>query len=414
MKTIAPLPLLSLSRRTLLKASGAFLITATLTGHQGAASAADDVIRIGAPLPVTGALSPEGTKLRQGYDLWLEQVNAHGGIKVGNQRRKVELVFGDYQSNTPRAVQLAEKMIVEDKVNFLFSPFGSGATKAVSSVAEKYGTPMIASSASSNEVFNQGYKNLFGIYTDNSTLSEPIATLVRAKGPQIRRVAILARNDLYPLSLANEFEKSARKRGFEVVYFERYPIGTLDHAAAISQLRNSKPDWVIVTGYINDLILVRKQLADQKVTTPALTMINGPAYQEWAAASGDLAENVTTASWFHSVLRYKSNDLFGSTERFVKLFRDKYKADPDFTQASGAGVGVLLQLAIERAGSIDHEKVRAALRQGNFATFFGPLSFDATGIANSYTPPVFQIQNRKVAVVYPSEVKTADFQLGTR
>ena len=401
------------SRRALQRVAAFALITVTLTGF-GTSAAAADVIRIGAPLPVTGALSPEGTKLRQGYDLWLEQVNAAGGIKVGDKRRKVELVFGDYQSNTPRAVQLAEKLIAEDKVDFLFSPFGSGATKAVSSVAEKYGTPMIASSASSYEVFNQGYKNLFGIYTDNSTLTEPIATLVRAKGPEIRRVAILARNDLYPLSLANEFEKSAKKRGFEVVYFERYQIGTLDHAAAISQIRSSKPDWIIVTGYINDLILVRKQLADQKVSTPALTMINGPAYSEWAAASGDLAENVTTASWFHSVLRYKSTDIFGSTERFVKLFHDKYKVDPDFTQASGAGVGVLLQLAIERAGSIDHEKVRAALRKGNFATFFGPLSFDPTGIANSYTPPVFQIQNRKVAVVYPPEVKTADFRLGLR
>ncbi len=380
----------------------------------GSALAANDVIRIGAPLPVTGALSPEGAKLRQGYDLWLEQVNGAGGIKVGDKRRKVELVFGDYQSNTPRAVQLAEKLIVEDKVDFLFSPFGSGATKAVSSVAEKYQIPMIASSASSYEVFDQGYKNLFGIYTDNSTLSEPIATLVREKGPEIRRVAILARNDLYPLSLANEFEKSAKKRGFEVVYFERYPIGTLDHAAAISQLRAAKPDWVVVTGYINDLILVRKQLADQRIKTPVLTMINGPAYQEWADASGALAENVTTASWFHSVLRYKSKDVFGSTERFVKLFQDKFKTAPDFTQASGAGSGVLLQMAIERAGSVEHEKVRAALREGKFETFFGPLSFDPTGIANSYTPPVFQIQDRKVTVVYPPEVKNAEFRLGTR
>lgn len=401
------------ARRGLSRVLAVSALSTVLVSQAGAAPVAD-IIRIGAPLPVTGALSPEGTKLRQGYDLWLEQVNAAGGIKVGDKRRKVELVFGDYQSNTPRAVQLAEKLIVEDKVDFLFSPFGSGAAKAVSAIAEKYDTPMIASSASSNEVFNQGFKNLFGIYTDNSTLSEPIATLVRAKGPEIRRVAILARNDLYPLSLAKEFEVSAKKRGFDVVYFERYQIGALDHAAAISQIRASKPDWIIVTGYINDLILVRKQLADQKVNVPALTMINGPAYPEWAAASGALAENVTTASWFHSVLRYQSKDIFGSTQRFVKLFRDKYHVDPDFTQASGAGVGVLLQLAIERAGSIDHGKVREALRQGKFDTFFGPLSFDATGIANSYTPPVFQIQDGKVAVVYPSDVKTADFRLAPR
>ncbi|MBV9570739.1 MAG: ABC transporter substrate-binding protein, partial [Alphaproteobacteria bacterium] len=110
---------------------------------------AQETLKIGAPLPLTGALSPEGTKLRQGYELWQEQVNNAGGIKVGDQRLKVEFVFDDYQSNTPRAVQLSEKLITEDKVDFLFSPFGSGATKAASAVAEKNDVPLIASTASS-------------------------------------------------------------------------------------------------------------------------------------------------------------------------------------------------------------------------------------------------------------------------
>lgn len=223
------------------------------------AASAQDVLRIGAPLPLTGALAPEGAKLRQGYELWQDKVNAAGGVKAGDKKLKVHLVYYDYQSTTPKAVQLAEKLISNDKVDFLFSPFGSGAAKAVSSVAEKYGVPLLASSASSAEVFDQGCKNLFGLYTDNSTLSEPIADLIKAKLPAVKRIAILARNDLYPLSLGNEFEKSAKKRGFEVVYFEKYPIGTLDHSSALTQLRAAKPDWVIVTGYINDLILVRKQ-----------------------------------------------------------------------------------------------------------------------------------------------------------
>jgi branched-chain amino acid transport system substrate-binding protein len=120
-------------------------------------SAEQAVLRVGAPLPLTGALAPEGGKLRQGYELWQDQVNAQGGLKVGGERIKVELRFYDYQSNTPRAVQLAQKLITDDKADVLFSPFGSGATKASSTVAEKNGIPMIASSASSAEVFDQGY-----------------------------------------------------------------------------------------------------------------------------------------------------------------------------------------------------------------------------------------------------------------
>ena len=374
--------------------------------------AAEKTVRIGAPLPLTGALAPEGTKLRQGYELWLQQVNANGGIKVGKDRLKVELRFYDYQSNTPKAVQLAEKLITDDKVDFLFSPFGSGAAKAASTVAEKNNIPMLASSASSAEVFDQGYKNLFGLYTDNSSLTEPIATLVRAKLPQAKRVAILARNDLYPLSLANEFEKSARKRGLEVSYFERYAIGTLDHAAALTKMATVKPDWIIITGYINDLILVRKQLADLRIEPQMVTMINGPAYDEWIKAVGPLAENVTTASWFHPILQYKSDDVFGSTQKFVELFRKKYGVDPDFTQASGAAVGVILQQAIERAGSKDRDAVRAELKKGGFNTFFAPISFGPSGIADSYVPPVYQIQGGKVTAVYPANIATSQIRLG--
>lgn len=371
---------------------------------------AQETLRIGAPLPITGALAPEGAKLKQGYELWQEKANAAGGIKVGDKKLKVELIYYDYQSTTPKAVQLAEKLLNDDKVDFLFSPFGSGAAKAVSAVAEKYGTPLLASSASSAEVFDQGYKNLFGLYTDNSTLSEPIADLVKAKLPGVKRVAILARNDLYPLSLGNEFEKSAKKRGFEVVYYEKYPIGTLDHSSALTQLRAANPDWVVVTGYINDLILVRKQAAELKVGGQVYTLINGPAYQEWIDAVGPLSENVTTASWFHPVLNYKSEDIFGSTQAFVSQFKAKYGAAPDFTQASGAAVGVILQLAIERAGSKDRNAVREQLAKGGFKTFFAPVSFGPTGIANSYVPPVFQIQQGKVQVVFPADIATSDFR----
>ena len=372
------------------------------------AAAAENEVRIGAPLPLTGALSPEGDKLKKGYELWLEEVNKRGGINVGGVKHSVKLFYYDYQSNTPKAVQLAEKLVTSDKVHFMFSPFGSGATKASSAVAEKYGVPMMASTASSRPVYNQGYKNLFGLYTPNDTLSEPISELVKKKFPDVKRVAILARNDLYPLALANEFKKSVTKRGFEVVYFEKYTIGTLDHAAAITQIGASKPDWIIGTGYINDLILIRQQMADQKVKAKVITGINGPQYQEWLDAIGPIGNGVTTASWFHASLRYKSDDIFGSTVNFVKLFKAKYGSEPDFTQASGAAVGSILQMAIEQVGTLDRDKVRIALANTPFKSFFGLVKFGPDGEANSYVPPIYQIQNETVVPIYPDEIKRSE------
>jgi branched-chain amino acid transport system substrate-binding protein len=80
------------------------LAASVLTG----AARAQDVLRIGAPLPLTGALAPEGAKLKQGYELWQDKVNAAGGVKAGDKRLKVDLVYYDYQSTTPKAVQLAK------------------------------------------------------------------------------------------------------------------------------------------------------------------------------------------------------------------------------------------------------------------------------------------------------------------
>jgi branched-chain amino acid transport system substrate-binding protein len=387
----------------------AWMTAMTATGR---AAPAESPIRIGAPLPLTGALSPEGTKLKQGYEIWKDSVNASGGIAVAGSKRPVEIIYYDYESSTPKAVQLAEKLASDDKVDFLFSPFGSGASKAASTVSERYGIPTLAPTASSVEVYDQGYKNLFGTFTANDTLSEPMADIVVAKAPKVKRIAILARNDLYPYALGKEFEKSAKKRGIEVVYFDKYAINTLDHASALTEIKAAKPDWIVATGYINDMILIRKQMADLAIKAQVVTMINAPAYQEFIDATGPLAENVTSATWWHPAARYKSRDIFGSSEAYTAQFQKKYNALPDFTNATGSAVGVALQMAIEKAGSIDHAAVRAALASGGFDTFFGPLTFNAAGQAVSYVPPVIQIQDGKAVVIYPDAIKGGELRLG--
>jgi branched-chain amino acid transport system substrate-binding protein len=377
-------------------------------------AASQDVIRVGAPLPLTGPLSPEGVKQKQGYDLWAETANAKGGIKVNGKTYKVEIIYVDYASNTPRAVQTAERLISEDKVNFLFSPFGSGATKAASGVSEKYGVPTIAATASSEQVYDQGYKYLFGTFTPNDTLTEPLANIVTKRDPKVKRVAILARNDLFPLAIGGEMEKSAKKRNLAVVMFEKYAIGTMDHASAITQMRAAQPDWIFATGYINDLILIRKQMKDLGVGAPIVTMIAGPAYKEFVQATGPLAENISSAAWWHPAVRYDGKGMFGSTENFNKLWEQKYTSVPDYAQASAAAAGEILQLAIEKADSIDPKKVRDALAAMDTTTFYGRIKFGPNGQITSLDPPVFQIQGGKPVVIFPEYIKQGELKFGVK
>src|SRR5262245_36998353 len=147
---------------------------------------AADVVKFGAPLALTGSLADEAKKQDVVWKMWLEKVNAAGGIDVGGTKYKVQLVQYDYQSDGQRAAQLAEKLITDDKVDFLLSPFGSGHTKIVANIAERYQTPIIACAASSESVFDQTQKYLFGTLSPNIGLFSPMVRYFLEKMPQLK------------------------------------------------------------------------------------------------------------------------------------------------------------------------------------------------------------------------------------
>ena len=385
-------------------------LVAVSPGIFNSSAHAQEVIRIGAPLALTGGLADEGKKQQVAYDMWLKRVNAAGGITVGGKKLKVELITYDYQSDEKRAQQIAERLITQDKVDFLTSPFGSGHTKVVAGVAERYGVPVMASVASSESVFNQGYKYMFGTLAPNGGIVQNMSVLFTKLIPGVKKIAILGREDVFPRAMATEMKKAAEASGLEVVYNEFYPVGTLDHAAALSKIKAAGPQWVYITGYTQDLILARKQMADIQLSAPIVTMITGPSYREFVDGLGKLADGVTSASWWHHSLSYKSDDVFGSTEAFYKEFLAREKKDPDYVHASAAAALVTLQKAIERAGTIDKAKVRDALAATDIMTFYGPVKFGANGMNGGRDLPIVQVQAGKVIPLFPAAIKAGSLQ----
>src|SRR3954470_2650017 len=171
-------------RCTTAKYSGALIFAAALAAKPLTASAARAAdIKIGAPLALTGAVSDEAKKQEVTFKMWLEKVNAAGGINVGGTKTKVQLVQYDYQSDGQRAAQLAEKLITDDKVDFVLSPFGSGHTKIVATVAERYQTPLLACASSSESVFDQSFKHLFGTLSPNGGMTTAMVAFFKGKMP---------------------------------------------------------------------------------------------------------------------------------------------------------------------------------------------------------------------------------------
>lgn len=389
-------------RRTFGKLALAMVCAGVLSA--GAAQA-QGVIKIGAPLALTGGLADEGKKQAIAYDMWLKRINAQGGINVGGKRMKVELIQYDYQTQEPRAQQLAEKLITDDKVDFLLAPFGSGHTKVVAGVAERYGVPVMATSASSDVIFNQGYKHLFGTLAPNSGSVENLIAVVTKQMPNAKRIAILGREDVFPKAMATVMEAAAKKAGLQVISLEYYPVGALDLATPISKIRGLKPDWIYVTGYSKDLVLAKKQMADLNVKAPVVTMITGPVYREFIDSLGPLAEGVTSASWWHHSAEFKGDDPWGSTKAFYDEFVKREKSDPDYVHAAAAAALVALQKAIEKAGTIDKAKVRDALASLDIVTFYGPIKFSANGMNGGRDLPIIQVQGGKPVVLYPERIK---------
>lgn len=165
---------LYVDRRQLLLAGMAGLLTPAIAAACGGAAATpapvggtpggfDGTLLFGAPLSLTGSTAKEGGLTRDGYELWKETYNAAGGIRAGSKRYRIETKYYDDESNAQKSATLAEKLINEDKVNFLLGPYGTSATLQVSTVAEKNKIPMIEGNGAAESIFEQGYQYTFGV-----------------------------------------------------------------------------------------------------------------------------------------------------------------------------------------------------------------------------------------------------------
>jgi branched-chain amino acid transport system substrate-binding protein len=373
---------------------------------------AQEVFKIGAPLALTGGLADEGKKQQLVYKMWADKVNAAGGIEVGGKKIPVQIIEYDYQSEGPRAGQLAERLINSDRVNVIMSPFGSGHTVITGNVGERYQVPTIACVASSESVFANKSRYLFGTLSPNANMTIVMADYLKKKYPNLKRVAILGRDDVFPKSMAEATATAAQKAGLEVVYKALYPVGTMDHSAALSAIAAAKPDWIYVTGYTQDLVLARRQMADLKVNAPIITMVTGPAYEEFTAALGPLANGITSSSWWHHSTSYEGNGAWKTTADFYKDFKKASGgADPDYIHGSCAGALVMLEDVVKRAGSLKGDALRDALAKTNIMTFYGQINFGESGMNQARELPIIQVQNGKIVVLFPDSIKNADLQL---
>jgi hypothetical protein len=144
-------------------AIGAVLMTGAF-GASALAADADEIV-IGMTVSQTGALNVDSVAQMRGYEMWRDEVNAAGGIKAGDKHYKVRFVSYDDQSQGGRVQQLYTRLIVQDKAQFLFSPYSSGLTGTAAVITEQYGRIMVVTGGAEGKTYELGNKYLFQAIT---------------------------------------------------------------------------------------------------------------------------------------------------------------------------------------------------------------------------------------------------------
>lgn len=390
----------------LLPTAVAVLAAVTIGSGPASLAWAADVLKIGAPLAATGADAREGALAKQGYDLWAETVNAHGGIKVGGKTYTVRIIYYDDQSKPQTSAELTDKLISQDHVSFLLGPYGSPATFADAAIAERYKIPMVDAEGAARKIFAQGYKYVFGIISPADDYAAAMLKAAETLSPKPETVAVLSADDLFSLEVANGARDWANHHGLQVVYFQKYPVGTTDLSAALTSIKALRPDVLIGSGHLQESLLIMKQAQTLDLEAKFYGFTVGPTTPDFVKALGPAADGVFASAQWTPDVRYRG-PLFGSAHDYAQAFEKRYGFIPDYHAASSSAGGVVLQLAIEKAGSVDPQKVWAALASLDAATFLGPVKFNAEGLNTAKPMVTVQIQDGHLVTVWPPEIATA-------
>jgi branched-chain amino acid transport system substrate-binding protein len=352
----------------------------------------------------------QGETVKFGYEIWKDIANEQGGININGEYYKIEIKYYDDKSDTSTALKLTEKLITEDEIDFLLAPFGSGPTFAVSTVTEKYKRPIIAGQSSSFSIFNRGYDYVFGIMCDTRYYQKPAFELAASKG--VKTVAIAYENMIWGIDTAKASIDHATNNDMSVVFYDKFDSNAMDLSSILLKINDVKPDFLAVNSYLKQGALLARQMKDLKVNIPLVSFGYGPQEDVWRENTADAGMYMISDTQFDATNTTLTGRIIASPAEFAKRFRDKYGYTPGHGESNAAGCGLAYQLAMEKAGSLDVEKVVEALHNLDEQTFLGRMQFEFNGARMHQPQYAIQIQTKDVSqkpvIVYPFESAKAD------
>ncbi len=327
---------------------------------------ANEKIRLGAFMSLTGDTGQYGISASNGVTLAIEEANAKGG--VGG--RRIDLVLQDTRSDTGETVRVVERLVNEVKVHALLGEIVSSRSLAAAPVAQRSGVPMLTPSSTSPEV------TAVGDYIFRSCYADPFqgAAIARfaAQSLKARRGALLLdREQAYSIQLAQSIHEAFVGQGGEMVAEEIYQAGAADFSPQLLELNLARPDVIFVPGYYLEAGLLARQARELGITTP---LVGGDGWD--SPRLFEIGGPALEGNYFSS--HYAADDPDPLVQKFVEDYRRLFTTTPDaFAATAYDGARILLD-AFSRSASLEHAAVRDALAQTrDFPGVTGSITFDS-------------------------------------
>ncbi len=392
-------------------------------------------IVVGAALPMSGTHSQIGLYFKNGFELYIDEVNSKGGVYVKefDKRIPIKLIVLDDESDPTKSAAQLERLITVEKVHLILGGYSTPLVQAQMPVAERYKMPYLNPGGATSTIFltedgKRRYQYMFGLIASIKQLATTTIELLKqeidaGKLPKPLKIATVNENTDHGREYLAGLKEGQKKYPgyFEIVYEAFYNIGDKDYTAVLTAIKQSGADAMLNDMRLGDYITMHRQY--KTLGLCHLVVSYGPRGPEGRAISelGEAAENVFGVQWWNPA------DPRAEVQEFNKKWDSWVKArnlnlPSDWFAAISYEAARTLVWAIEKAGSIDPAKVYEALKTLNkpetglkpSIVVGGSIYFpeEAGGqITNPFV--VVQVQNGKPAIVYPKGSATGSFRANT-
>ncbi len=360
------------------------------TAPQPAAAPAIEIIKIGHVGPISGPIAHLGKDNENGARMAVDEINAAGGLKLGEKTYKLELVAEDDKSD-PKEGPITAQKLMDAGVVAVVGHLNSGTTIPASKVYAENGVAHISPSATAVSLTEQGFKTTFRVVARDDKQGAVLAQFAH-ETLKARNVAIIDDRTQYGQGLADEFEKSIKAANVKVVAHEFTSDKATDFNAILTKIRALKPDVIMYGGMDATAGPMAKQI--QQLGIKATLIAGDGACSPEFVKLADKAASILKCS-----MAGEAVEKFTKGEEFKAHYKAKFASEVQLYSPYSYDAVYVIAEALKKAGKPDRAAVAAALPGVTLSGVTGEIAFDEKGDIKSGAISVFEVKDGKLEYV---------------